>query len=83
MRQKHDERIGTSARAAATSSCCLTIRAGSAGSWDAAKGAWKIEVYDSADNHWPLVVDGKKASSLGRLEALQKSVDELYRKALS
>jgi hypothetical protein len=59
------------------------IRAGSAGSWDAAKGAWKIEVYDSADNHWPLVVDGKNASSLGRLEALQKSVDELYRKALS
>ena len=29
MRQKHDDLIGTSARARATSSCCLTIRAGS------------------------------------------------------
>ena len=29
MRQKHDDWIGTSARARATSSCCLTIRAGS------------------------------------------------------
>ena len=28
-RQKHDDLIGTSARARATSSCCLTIRAGS------------------------------------------------------
>jgi hypothetical protein len=27
MRQKHDDLIGTSARARATSSCCLTIRA--------------------------------------------------------
>ena len=58
------------------------IRSGSVGSWDAAKGAWKIEVYDSADNHWPLIVDGRKAAN-GRLEALRKSVDELYRKALS
>ena len=29
MRQKHDDVIGTSARARATSSCCLTMRAGS------------------------------------------------------
>jgi hypothetical protein len=29
MRQKHDDLIGTSARARATSSCCLTMRAGS------------------------------------------------------
>ena len=29
VRQKHDDLIGTSARARATSSCCLTIRAGS------------------------------------------------------
>lgn len=58
------------------------IRKGSVGRWDAAKGAWKIEVYDPADNSWPLVVEGKKVGD-DRLEALRKSVDELYRKALS
>ncbi len=51
------------------------IRRGAAGRWDAAKGEWKIEVYDPADNVWPLVVAGRNASSKGRLEALQHGVE--------
>jgi hypothetical protein len=58
------------------------IRAGSIGRWNSAKSAWQIEVYDPADNDWPLVVEGKAAGSKGRLEALQQSVDKLYRNAL-
>ena len=58
------------------------IRRGAVGSWDGGKGAWKIEVYDPADNVWPLVVAGRDASAKGRLEALQASVDKLYREAL-
>ena len=58
------------------------IRQGSVGRWDADKSSWQIEVYDLADNDWPLVVPGKDATAKGRLEALKVSVDELYRKAL-
>ena len=58
------------------------IRRGSVGGWDADKGVWKIDVYDPADNDWPLVVPGKDAAAKGRLEALQASVDRLYRNAL-
>jgi hypothetical protein len=58
------------------------IRLGSVGSWDSEKGSWQIEVYDLADNDWPLVVPGKEAASKGRLEALQASVGKLYRNAL-
>jgi hypothetical protein len=58
------------------------IRRGSVGRWDGSKGAWSIEVYDPADNAWPLVVEGKAVSAKGRLVALQQSVDKLYRNAL-
>jgi hypothetical protein len=58
------------------------IRGGSVGQWDGAKGIWKIDVYDPADNDWPLVVAGKAVTAKGRLEALQASVDQLYREAL-
>lgn len=59
------------------------IRGGSMGRWDPAKGEWRIEVYDPADNDWPLVVPSKDIAAGGRLAALQKSVDQLYREALS
>jgi hypothetical protein len=58
------------------------IRSGSVGRWDVDKAVWKIDVYDPADNDWPLVVPGKAAAAKGRLEALQQSVDQLYREAL-
>jgi hypothetical protein len=58
------------------------IRLGSVGRWDSDKASWRIDVYDLADNDWPLVVVGKEAASKGRLEALQASVGKLYRNAL-
>ncbi len=59
------------------------LRPGSAESWDAKKRIWSIEVYDSADNLWPLQVAARDAEAAGRLEALRKSVDRLYRVALA
>lgn len=59
------------------------IHSGAVGRWDAAKRAWKIDVCDSADNLWPLVVTGKNAEARGRLQALRQSVDRLYRNALA
>jgi hypothetical protein len=58
------------------------IRRDAVGRWDAAEGVWRIDVYDPAENDWPLVVPGKDATAKGRLEALRASVDELYREAL-
>jgi hypothetical protein len=58
------------------------IRPQRASTWDAAKGTYEIEVYDPADNSWPLKVTGKDAAASGRLEALKASVDVLYRQAL-
>lgn len=58
------------------------IRRDGSGSWDAGKSTYEVEVYDSADNVWPLRVTGKEATARGRLEALKASVDVLYRKAL-
>ncbi len=58
------------------------IRPNGAGSWDAGKSSYEIEVSDPADNLWPLRVTGKQAAASGRLEALKASVDKLYREAL-
>lgn len=59
------------------------VRPEGAERWDADKQIWSIEVYDSADNIWPLAVAARDASSAGRLEALKKSIDKLYRVALA
>ena len=58
------------------------IRHAGSGSWDAGKSTYEVQVYDSADNVWPLRITGKEAATRGRLEALKTSVDVLYRKAL-
>lgn len=58
------------------------IQSGAVGRWDSAKRAWKIDVRDPAENLWPLVVAGKDVEARGRIEALQQSVDKLYRNAL-
>lgn len=59
------------------------VRAGGKERWDPDRQVWSIEVYDSADNIWPLTVAAREASAAGRLEALKKSVDKLYRVALA
>ena len=58
------------------------IRPNGAGTWDAGKRTYQIEVYDLADNLWPLRVSGKDAATHGRLEALKKSIDRLFRNAV-
>lgn len=58
------------------------IRTHRTGTWNAARGAYEIEVYDPADNLWPLRISGKEAAAHGRLDALKKSVDQLYRNAI-
>ena len=58
------------------------IRRNGAGTWNAGKSTYEIEVYDPADNLWPLQVTGKNAASRGRLEALKQSIDRLYRDAV-
>jgi len=58
------------------------IRPHRASTWDAGNSTYQIEVYDSADNSWPLKITGKDAAASGRLEALKASVDVLYRKHL-
>jgi len=58
------------------------IRTSGAGTWDAGKSTYEIEVYDLADNMWPLRVRGKDAAARGRLEALQQSIGRLCRNAV-
>lgn len=53
-----------------------------AGAWDAGKSTFEIEVYDLADNVWPLRVTGKEAAKSGRLEALKQSIERLCRTAV-
>jgi hypothetical protein len=58
------------------------IRPQRSGTWNAKESAYEIEVYDPADNFWPLRITGKEAAKHGRLDALKKSVDQLYRNAI-
>jgi hypothetical protein len=55
---------------------------GETGSWDPKKRAWRTMVLDNVDFDWPLVVDAADAASLGRLEALRRAMDRVYRERL-
>ena len=57
--------------------------AGPPGTWDARRGEWSAVVRDGADQEWKLMVKGAEAARRGRLEALKRAVDELYREALA
>jgi hypothetical protein len=55
------------------------------GHWDAGKAAWRLWVLDNVDFDWPLVVKAADAAKLGdngRLEALRRAMDKLYRERL-
>lgn len=54
----------------------------SAGAWDARKRLWKATLIDNVDFDWPLEVSADAASSLGRLEALRRAVDRVFRERL-
>ena len=53
-----------------------------AGSWDPKKRVWRAMVLDNVDFDWPVVVNAADAASLGRLEALRRSMDRVYRERL-
>jgi hypothetical protein len=55
------------------------------GHWDAGKGVWRMRVVDNVDFDWPLVVraaDAAKFGTNGRLEALRRAMDKLFRERL-
>ena len=55
------------------------------GLWDAGKRVWRMRVVDNVDFDWPLVVkaaDAAKLGTNGRIEALRRAMDKLYRERL-
>lgn len=52
------------------------------GSWDPKKKTWRTTVVDNVEFDWPVVVKADDAASLGRLEALRKAFDQVYRERL-
>ncbi|HVT61762.1 MAG TPA: hypothetical protein VHR45_25610 [Thermoanaerobaculia bacterium] len=58
---------------------------GRMGSWDPEKRVWSIRVLDNVEFDWPLVVKEDDALALGprgRLEALRRAMDKVYRERL-
>jgi hypothetical protein len=50
--------------------------------WDSRKRLWKATLIDNVEFDWPLEVTADAASSLGRLEALRRAVDRVFRERL-
>lgn len=58
---------------------------GPEGSWDPKKRTWQIRVVDNVEFDWPVVVKADEAAALGsdgRLEALRRAMDKVYRERL-
>jgi hypothetical protein len=58
---------------------------GTEGTWDAKQRAWRVDVCDGVDFEYPLVVRYAEVSTLGangRIEALRRAFDKLYRERL-
>ena len=53
-----------------------------AGSWDARRRAWTFGVLDAADQDWSVAVKAADAEKLGRLEALKRALDRVWREGL-
>jgi hypothetical protein len=52
------------------------------GAWDAKKKVWHATLLDNVDFDWPVEVKAGEASSMGRLEALRRAIDRVYRERL-
>jgi hypothetical protein len=50
--------------------------------FDERRGVWSAPVVDGAEQEWELVVKADDAARLGRLPALRRAMDRLYREAL-
>jgi hypothetical protein len=52
------------------------------GSFDAKKKVWRTMVIDNVEFDWPVEVKPSEVDSLGRLEALRKAIDRVFRERL-
>lgn len=52
------------------------------GQWDAKKKRYVFHVIDNVDFDWPVTVDGGDVEEHGRLEALERAMDVVYRDRL-
>jgi hypothetical protein len=55
---------------------------GTAGEWDAKKRAWKIGVIDNVEFEYPVVVKAAELSDGGRIEALKRAMNRVFRERL-
>lgn len=54
----------------------------SAGAWDPKKNVWRTTVLDNVEFDWPVEIKPAEVSSLGRIEALRKAMDRVFRERL-
>jgi hypothetical protein len=59
-----------------------SLLAESPGTWDAGKETWTARVLDNVDFDWPVAVKAAEAARLGRIEALKRAMDKVYRERL-
>ena len=52
------------------------------GAWDPKKKLWRTTVLDNVEFDWPVAVKPDDAKTLGRLEALRRAFDRVYRERL-
>jgi len=52
------------------------------GRWDDRKRTWRATIIDNVDFDWPVTVGADEAQQLGRLEALRRAFDRVYRERL-
>lgn len=52
------------------------------GRWDPGKKTWSIRVFDGADQDWQVAVESAEAEKVGRLPALKRAMDGVYREGL-
>lgn len=50
--------------------------------WDAKRGVLTLTVLDNVDFDWPLRISDEEAAAEGRLGALEKAMDRVYRDRL-
>lgn len=58
------------------------LAGGPEGAWDPKKKSWRISVLDNVEFDWPVVVKADDAGSQGRMEALRRAMDAVYRERL-
>lgn len=52
------------------------------GTWDSKKRTWQVSVLDNVEFDWPVVVKADDVTSLGRMEALRRAMNAVYRERL-